>query len=385
MELICFPSRDPLHDLVLPAHLKPTRVWLPVIAQREDEAHVLSACLERQGVTVEQQVWPSFAECADPAAEVLSHFAPLLESSADSEVILALGEAAGPWEQVCQQVLRGLLQPGEFRVMVLTASLREMVQIEPAPIKVSSLPSLLKPSDYLAACNATLRGALSDRDDHIEVMRSRRPVTLHLARHCGALASAMGSLNYLATQALDEPREALQNPQQTFPFKPARPLKAALKKLEQGELLDFDDERGVYFKTAAACRYVAGGWIEEYAWLTASELGAEHVQAGLEMTWNTGPGIAPRNELDLFVLHRNRALTVECKTASMGEGDLTAKILYKLDSIADRLNALPGNAALLSAQQVPELIVKRAQAQGTVVFDAARLVDFRDWLKATIF
>ncbi|TQE92679.1 MAG: DUF1887 family protein, partial [Spiribacter salinus] len=98
-------------------------------------------------------------------------------------------------------------------------------------------------------------------------------------------------------------------------------------------------------------------------------------------TWNAGSGKSPRNELDLFVLHRNRALTVECKTSHMGDGDSTAKILYKLDSIADRLSRLPGNAVLLSAREVPELIVKRARAQGVVVFDAGRVGGFRGWLQ----
>ena len=150
--------------------------------------------------------------------------------------------------------------------------------------------------------------------------------------------------------------------------------------MQAAGLLDHVGDCKLIFRSADACRYTAGGWLEEYAWLTASELGGEQVHAGLELTWNAATGISPRNELDLFVLHRNRALTVECKAGSMGRGDSTAKILYKLDSIADCLSALLGNAVLLSAREVPELIVKRARAQGTEVFAAERVTDFRDWL-----
>ena len=57
-----------------------------------------------------------------------------------------------------------------------------------------------------------------------------------------------------------------------------------------------------------------------------------------------------------------------------------ARVLYKLDSIAERLSALPGNAALLSAREVPDLIVKRARGQGIELFAADRLTAFRDWL-----
>jgi hypothetical protein len=213
-------------------------------------------------------------------------------------------------------------------------------------------------------------------------MRSRRALTLDMARHCDALGPALGALNYLAHQALDDAGERLVEPKQSLPFDAARPLRRALTGMVDAGLLDFDGGRELIFRSAAACRYVGGGWLEEYAWLTASELGAEHVHAGLELTWNAGAGISPRNELDLFVLHGNRALTVECKGGFMGEGDDTAGILYKLDSIADRLSALPGNAVLLSAREVPELIKKRARSQGTAVFDAERLTEFQDWSRA---
>lgn len=278
------------------------------------------------------------------------------------------------------QVLRGLLRPGEFRVVALADGARRIAQIEPGPVDIDEVPSVVRPDDYLAACGATLRGSASERNEYADGAIARRSLTLHLARECDALGSALGMLNYLASNAVDRDGEALIAPKQTLPTSPARPLRDALDAMADAGLVDFDGERELIFRSAEACRYVAGGWLEEYAWLTASELGAEHVRAGLELTWNTGSGRSPRNELDLFVLHRNRTLTVECKTSSMGEGDATAQILYKLDSIADRLSSLPGNAALLSAREVPELIVKRARAQGVAVFDAGRVVAFREWL-----
>jgi hypothetical protein len=257
---------------------------------------------------------------------------------------------------------------------------RRMARLEPGPVAVEAIPSVVKPADYLAACGATLRQSGSAGEAYPRQVMVRRSLTLALARDCAALDSALGSLNYLATKAVDRNSRALVEPKQHLPKPPARPLREALDAVAEAGLIDFDGERELIFRSAEACRYIAGGWLEEYAWLTAAELDAEHVHAGLELTWNAGAGISPRNELDLFVLHRNRALTVECKASTMGEGDTTAQILYKLDSIADRLSSLPGNAALLSAREVPDLIVKRARAQGVVVFDAERVVEFRDWL-----
>ena len=381
MELLCFPSRDPLHDLVLPLYLRAARVWLPVNPLRVVEGERLRACLKTHGFGVEWLDWPKFADCSDHATPVITFLERMTQDTSASEVVMALGESDEPWELVCRQVMEDLLDKGEYRVIVLTGDLRHAVSIASGRIETEVLPSLLEPADYLQACNATLRRSASDEAQHVEKMLARRRLTFHLAACCADIGSALGTLNYLANQAVDQGGEALIAPKQHLPRSPAPPLREALGYLGNAGLIDYDGELELIFRSAEACRFVAGGWLEEYAWLTADELGAEHVHTGLELTWNTGKGISPRNELDLFVLHRNRALTVECKTSEMGEGDITARVLYKLDSIAERLSALPGNAALLSAREVPDLIVKRARAQGIELFAAERLTSFRDWLR----
>jgi hypothetical protein len=382
MQIICFPSTDPLRDLLLPIHLRAHSVCLLVTPSRKAHGERLGRCLDDRGFDVRSLAWPGFEDCDDHHDEVMNRLGPALDSAGEREIVLALGEAAGAWELVTQQVLRDLLGEGEFRVLALTRNSTHSIRLEPGPVMLESVDVRLEPSDYLQACNATLRQSTSDEVEWVEAMRSRRALTLELARECHALGPALGTLNYLSHRALDDNGERLVDPKQVLPFDAASPLRRALAGMVDAGLVDFDGERELIFRSVAACRYVGGGWLEEYAWLTASELGADHVHAGLELTWNAGAGISPRNELDLFVLHGNRALTVECKAGFMGEGDDTAKILYKLDSIADRLSTLPGNAALLSAREVPELIAKRARAQGTEIFDAARLTDFQGWLRS---
>ena len=381
MNLISFPSADALSDLALVLHARPARVWLAVVDGQGEGAARLERLLGRHGIEVGRFVLPGFSKCNRHADVLVEALGPVLEGAGQRELVLALGGSAGPWELVCQQVLRGLLTESEFRVLALVDGGRRVARIAPGPVEVDAIPNVLSPDDYLAACNATLRQSASDEQTFAEAAKARRRLTFSLAGDCEALGSALGTLNYLATNALDRQTEALSAPKQHLPKPAALPLRKALDGMQSAGLLDFDFAQEIIFRSAEACRYVAGGWMEEYAWLTASELDAEHVHAGLELTWNGGTGRSPRNELDLFVLHRNRALTVECKTSTMGDGDTTAKLLYKLDSIADRLSALPGNAVLLSAREVPEMIVKRARAQGVVVFDAGRVVGFRGWLE----
>jgi hypothetical protein len=380
MNLLCFPSENLLHDLVLPLHLRPDRVWVAAVAGSEGRAAGFAGLLASHGFDAGVIKLPAFGGCDEHPAVLMRALEGVMLDGGQRELVLALGDSAGPWELACMQLLRGLLREGEFRVVLLTDGARRQARLEPGRVQIDELPSVIGPADYLAACKATLRSSASDEAIWIERARPRRELTLHLARDCEVLGSALGTLNYLATNAVDRDGEELIQPKQHLPRAPARPLRAALEQSMAAGLVDFDGDRELIFRSAEACGYVAGGWMEEYAWLTASELGAEHVHAGLELTWNVGKGMSPRNELDLFVLHRNRALTVECKTSNMGDGDTTAKILYKLDSIADRLSRLPGNAVFLSAREVPEMIVKRASAQGVAVFDAGRLTGFRGWL-----
>ena len=381
MDLICFPSSDALSDLALVLHARPARAWLAVVDDKREGAARLERLLGRHGIEVGRFVLPGFSKCNRHADVLVDGLGPVLESAGQRELVLALGGSAGPWELVCQQVLRGLLTETEFRMLALVDGARRVARIAPGPVEVDAIPNMLSPDDYLTACNATLRQSASDEQTFAEAAKARRRLTFSLAHECEALGSALGMLNYHASDAVDRDGENLVAPKQHLPRPPARPLRQALERMAGAELLDFDGGQELIFRSAEACRYVAGGWMEEYAWLTATELGAEHVHAGLELTWNARSGVSPRNELDLFVLHRNRALTVECKTSDMGQGDTTARILYKLDSIADRLSSLPGNAVLLSAREVPELIVKRARAQGVAVFDAGRVVGFRGWLE----
>jgi len=381
MNLLCFPSDNLLHDMVLPLHWRPEQTWVADVAGRGDRAARFSGLLESRGFEVRSVDLPAFDECRDHPAVLMSAVEGLMLNGEQHELVLALGDSAGPWELACMQVLRGLLREGEFRVVMLIGGARRLARLAPGAVAVEDVPSLLRPADYLDVCKATLRSSASDEAAWRERVLARRGLTLQLANECEALDSALGTLNYLASNAVDRDGETLTHPKQHLPRVPARPLRAVLEQAVGADLVDFDGSQELIFRSAEACGYVAGGWIEEYAWLTASELDAEHVCAGLELTWNAGSGKSPRNELDLFVLHHNRALTVECKTSNMGDGDTTAKILYKLDSIADRLSSWPGNAVLLSAREVPELIVKRARAQGVAVFDAGRVVAFRGWLE----
>ena len=125
MNMLCFPSEDLLHDLVLPLHLRPEQAWVADVGGRGDRATRFAALLESHGFDARLIELPGFGECRDHPALLMHALEGMMLEDGQREVVLALGASAGPWELACMQMLRGLLREGEFQIG--RASCRERV------------------------------------------------------------------------------------------------------------------------------------------------------------------------------------------------------------------------------------------------------------------
>lgn len=77
-----------------------------------------------------------------------------------------------------------------------------------------------------------------------------------------------------------------------------------------------------------ARKYLTGGWLEEFVYLSLLPLEKEGVELGLNL--QISPTTNNSNEIDIFAAHNNQFLLCECKTK---EKDSSGEI-YKMDSIA---------------------------------------------------
>lgn len=111
-----------------------------------------------------------------------------------------------------------------------------------------------------------------------------------------------------------------------------------------------------------ATQYLGGGWLEEWAWLQVSHLGADEIALGV--TYRDELARSNRNEIDLAVVHNNRLLIIEAKTANFGafggEGK-AADALYALDSKSHALSQLFASRVLLSRRSLDSWTLLRAQ------------------------
>lgn len=203
-----------------------------------------------------------------------------------------------------------------------------------------------------------------------ENARQRRGLNFWLAQNAEKLASYWSVINLLAHQSLAKQERgqppALANPEQWFKTgkTPFKDWKTALEKCTEIGICQWDKENPerLYFNNADGAQYLCGGWLEEYVWLTASELGCDEVYANVYFTEASNPKDDIRNEIDGLILHNNRLLMIECKTSAFNAEDAKNDgIVYKLDTLDRRTGGLYGDAWLVSARKLDDATRNRAR------------------------
>ena len=223
--------------------------------------------------------------------------------------------------------------------------------------------------------------------------RHRRSLTIWLAQNAKKLEKYWSVINLLAHQALEEQERgkppALITPEQFFISgkTPFGDWKTALEKCTKAGICQWDNDnpQRLNFEDADGAQYLSGGWLEEYVWLTAKELGSEQVYANVYFTETGNPRDDIRNEMDCLILHNNRLLMVECKTSVFKKGDSKSDgILYKLDTLERRTGGLFGDAWLVSARILDDATLNRAREYKIKVINGGEICQMKnliqDWM-----
>lgn len=166
---------------------------------------------------------------------------------------------------------------------------------------------------------------------------------------------ALGRLNYVAEKGmivLDEERREEKY--------------AKLLSLCQEAGMLRDENRIVSFPDEDARRWCNGIWFEEYVQMVLYRMKAKkQIQSWATSVQVRKDGVL--NELDALFSVRNRLYTIECKTSSLSQSEKTPPILYKADSLHDRLGGVFAKAMLCSVRSPAQNDLNRAQSMGIEV------------------
>lgn len=245
---------------------------------------------------------------------------------------------------------------------------------------------------YLSAQGVKVRKVDSDDEFWRARAADRKPVTYHLANLLkkegdAALLGAINALSARSREIGQRHREHLVAPLQSFDNKKQKPRgswKKALELIAGAGLIQWDGAYQIEFLTLDAARYLGGGWLEEYGWIVAEKCGFDDCRLGVEVTWEEGANRQDkaRNEFDLLLVHNNRMLVVECKTANLSrEGAKDQEVVSRLESLGRNAGGLFGSSLLLSARVLRPDTRNRCSSLGLVYLEGKQLLKLENGLK----
>jgi hypothetical protein len=280
------------------------------------------------------------------------------------------------------ETLRELLDPDHLEIIYCDALESEVDILLPPNRPSVPLRNVLDVSGYLLAQGMRLEDSLDQDPEWIKAVERRLSATRMLLDMALSDADFIGALNYMSSRALSRDGRQLSKPEQHLREVPKGEWRAAIETLKRHDLLAWaEGETAVQLPSVRAARFLAGGWLEEFAWHTARELNPHEVRAGVVGSWESdGELQPPSNEFDLLVVHRNRLLVVECKTAFMRRGKDAQRILYKLESLASALGGKMGSALLLSARPLSSNQLGRARQQRIDCLSGSEVKGLRDYI-----
>jgi len=163
-------------------------------------------------------------------------------------------------------------------------------------------------------------------------------------------------------------------------------LQWLLDKLENNNLIETEGTI-VHFKNEETQFFCNGGWLEKTTFGIIRGLSSELTTLqddghSIEVERDVNGGIV-KNEFDVVALANNKLHVIECKTMrfTKGEGN---KVLYKIDSLAERLGGLKARAALVTFFAISNTEKRRAAELNIEIFTAERLPDLKGHLKEWI-
>lgn len=184
--------------------------------------------------------------------------------------------------------------------------------------------------------------------------------------------TAVGALNKFAKLAEDDCTRLID-------YIPEESLNALLAICKTAGKLDHDGSH-LCFKDEKSRKWCNGIWLEEYAQAVLAGLKADGRISSWASSVNVRSNGVP-NELDAVFTVDNRLHVLECKTPRLRDKDLTAaSILYKADSIKDRVGGIYTRYMLCSLDDLNQDQMRRAKNLQIETVLGANLKNLREIL-----
>jgi hypothetical protein len=364
---VCIATGQNAANLIPLKQLQAAEVLILQTPTMRDAASNLETALRQEGRQIRRQDFddrsPSTIEAsAHQVAEQLDGRQVILHATGGTKLmVLALRDA-----------LR-LLETGSGKLDIVYADThRQQLDWLGSDPRTEAMADVLDLQDMIL-----VQGYRIESDTRPAAVQARASARAALTREMGDNAARYGKFfSALAGMAC---ASVGGNLEQAFEFAPGGINAKLLHQAASHGLLSWEGDERLTFSDLDAAKYFAGGWLEEFVFLKLSGM-ARRGRYGCNVIVNSSKGQGVRNEIDAMLLHRNRALLIECKT---GQQNKAQDALYKLAQLRQSLGGSVAAALYLSAQAVSEDVHRRAKESNITILatgDVSRLVPFlKEW------
>lgn len=373
---VCIATGQNAANFIPLQQYRAQEVWILETPSMKASAGHLALLLRQEGRTVERHPFDD----SSPAA--MAHSAESIALRLDGRHVCL--HATGGTKLMVLALRDGLrlVEAGTGQLDILYAETqKQQIDWLGAQPRTETMADVLDLQQMLLVQGYRISG---DNRHPAAVQRASVPerarTTRNLGERAGRYGAFIGALATLASKAADEratERELLQQ----LRYTPGGAAAELLRDATEAGMLRWDGDISLSFPDKGAAAYFAGGWIEEFVLLKLNGM-VRSGQYSSNLQVISADGGVP-NELDAMLVHRNRALVIECKT---GRQEKASDALYKLAQLRDRLGGSVGAALYLSAQRLGDDHLKRAAEYRVDVLcgdDVARLPAWlRDWMAA---
>lgn len=153
-------------------------------------------------------------------------------------------------------------------------------------------------------------------------------------------------------------------------------LDELLTKCEEAKLLQRKDNT-LIFADDDSRAFCNGIWLEEHVHHALGQLKINNqisdFEGSVEIIYSdrvvSNSDAKPDNELDALFVRENILYLVECKTCRMDNNEKSRDIMYKLDSLHDKIGGVFARGILISLEPLSENERKHAQKNNLIVID----------------
>ena len=231
--------------------------------------------------------------------------------------------------------------------------------LNPSTLDAVAIEPVLDVDLFLQANGRKRIKALSDNPAWRSAVQRHRALTHYLGHQADKLAWLLSELNervhgpqgaLVTTDPAKGPHLAPPRSQQLLSRAPHFPCTDALNELNGAGMLEWSSAapQRISFSSLAGALYLGGGWLTEYVWLCAQEVGLHQACCGAHVLDLSGNHNGEPVVSDCLAVHHNQLLFIECLTTRPGPDACLEQGLKRLHDMLDHSAGLASTRLLLA-------------------------------------